>query len=176
MTTVAASERSIDRQLIPTVIDIEASGLGRGSYPIEIGFVLPDGRGDCMLIRPTELWQHWDPLAESLHHISRDQLLRHGKPIEEVIERLEAQLHGKTVYSDGWGNDYSWLAALYDAVDRRPGFRLDSLQKLLTQEELGRWDVMKATVSREAAHERHRASADARLLQSTVIRLHADAR
>jgi hypothetical protein len=171
MTTVADPEPSIDRRLIPTVIDIEASGFGRGSYPIEIGFVLPDGRGDCMLIRPTEGWLHWDPLAESLHHISRDQLLRYGKPIEEVIERLEAQLHGKTVYSDGWGNDYSWLSALYDVVDRRPGFRLDSLQKLLTQEELNRWDAIKAIVSDEAPAERHRASADARLLQSTVARL-----
>jgi hypothetical protein len=176
MTTVAASETSIDRRVTPTVIDIEASGFGRGSYPIEIGFVLPDGRGDCMLIRPTEGWLHWDPLAEALHHISREQLLRYGKPIEEVIERLEAQLHGKTVYTDGWGNDYSWLSALYDVVDRRPGFHLDSLQKLLTQEELSRWDAMKAVVCSEAALERHRASADARVLQSTVVRLHADAR
>jgi hypothetical protein len=171
MTTVAASRPSIDRQLVPTVIDIEASGFGRGSYPIEIGFVLPDGRGDCMLIRPTELWLHWDPGAESLHHITRDQLFRYGKPIEEVIDRLEAQLRGKTVYSDGWGNDYSWLSALYDAADRHLGFHLDSLQKLLTQEELNRWDAIKAVVSNEAPAERHRASADARLLQSTVARL-----
>lgn len=87
----------------PTVIDIEASGFGRGSYPIEIGFVLPDGRGDCMLIRPIAAWRHWDPAAEALHHISRDLLRRHGQPVGDVVERLERQLHGRTVYSDGWG-------------------------------------------------------------------------
>jgi hypothetical protein len=157
---------------VPTVIDIEASGFGRGSYPIEIGFVLPDGRGDCMLIRPIAAWRHWDPAAEALHHISRDLRARHGQSIVDVVDRLEAQLFGRTVYCDGWGNDFSWVSALYDAVDRQPGFRLDSLQKLLTEDELARWDQAKAAIFKEAALDRHRASADARLLQSTVTRLH----
>ena len=165
-----------DPRRVPAVIDFEASGFGRGSYPIEVGFVLPDGRGDCMLIRPAASWLHWDPAAESLHRISRDLLLRHGQPVADVVERLEVQLHGRTVYSDGWGNDYSWLSMLYDAVDRQPGFRIDSLQKLLTPDELDRWDATKAVIFREAPLERHRASADARLLQSTVMRLHGQSR
>jgi hypothetical protein len=165
------ADPAFDLRLVPTIMDIEASGFGRGSYPIEVGFVLPDGRSDCMLIRRKPEWQHWDPGAESLHGISRELLARYGRPLEDVVDRLEAQLAGRTVYSDGWGNDYSWLSILYDAVGRRPGFRIDSLEKLLTEEELGRWDTTKATVFREAARERHRASADARLLQSTVIRL-----
>jgi hypothetical protein len=160
----------------PAVIDIEASGFGRGSYPIEIGFVLPDGRGDCMLIRPQAQWQHWDPAAESLHRISRDLLVAHGQPVGDVVDRLEAQLAGRTVYSDGWGNDYSWLSALYEAAGRRPGFRLDSLQKLLSEDALSRWDATKAAVHDESPQARHRASADARLLQSTVVRLQAAAR
>jgi hypothetical protein len=155
----------------PTVIDFEASGFGRGSYPIEVGFVLPDGSGDCMLIRPLDAWQHWDPAAEALHHITRDLLTRYGQPVADVVERLERQLHGRTVYSDGWGNDYSWLSALYDAVGRTPGFHLDSLQKLLTPTELDRWDEARAAIAEGAPSERHRASADARLLQSTVMRL-----
>ena len=28
---------------LPIIIDIEASGFGRGSYPIEIGYHMPDG-------------------------------------------------------------------------------------------------------------------------------------
>ena len=159
-------------QLAPTVIDIEASGFGRGSYPIEIGFVLPDGRGDCMLIRPEASWRHWDPSAEALHHISRDLLARHGQAVADVVDRLEAQLRGRTVYTDGWGHDYTWLATLYDAAGRRPGFRLDSLQKLVTQDGLDHWDATRAAVVRESSTERHRASADARVLQSTVMRLH----
>ena len=174
--TITADAVRPGSRLVPTVIDIEASGFGRGSYPIEIGFVLPDGRGDCMLVRPMPQWLHWDPAAESLHHISRDLLMRHGQPIEAVIDRLETQLRGRTVYSDGWGNDYTWLSTLYEAVDRRPGFRLDSLQKLLSEDELGHWDTTKAEVFRNAAQARHRASADARLLQSTVMRVRAGSR
>lgn len=172
---VAIEPATVRRIGVPTVIDIEASGFGRGSYPIEIGFVLPDGRGDCMLIKPMQQWSHWDPHAESLHRISRDLLVTHGQPVDAVIDRLERQLTGRTVYSDGWGNDYSWLSTLYEAAGRQPGFRLDSLQKLLTQDQLARWDAMKAVVFAEAAQARHRASADARLLQSTVVRLHAPA-
>ena len=167
----AIAEHPLDLRLVPTVIDFEASGFGRGSYPIEVGFVLPDGRGDCMLIKPTPEWQHWDPAAESLHGITRDLLAKYGQPLADVVDRLEGQLAGKTVYSDGWGNDYSWLSTLYEAAGRRPGFRLDSLEKLRTEEELGRWDATKALVFDEAARQRHRASADARLLQSTVMRL-----
>lgn len=157
----------------PTVIDVEASGFGRGSYPIEVGVVLPDGVGDCMLIRPSDDWRHWDPAAEDLHHISRELLLRHGQPAAEVVERLNALLAGQVVYTDGWGNDYTWLSTLYDVAGRRPSYRLDSLQKLLTEDELSRWDRTKAEVFAEAAQARHRASADARLLQATVMRLRA---
>ena len=45
---------------LPCVIDIEASGVGRRSYPIEVGYVMPDARAVCMLIRPADDWQHWD--------------------------------------------------------------------------------------------------------------------
>jgi peptidoglycan/xylan/chitin deacetylase (PgdA/CDA1 family) len=172
MSTAELSDRTAPA---PAVIDIEASGFGRGSYPIEIGFVLPDGETDCMLIRPLATWHHWDPAAESLHHISRDMIERFGQPVSAVIDRLEARLAGRTVYSDGWGHDYSWLAALYEAADRSVGFRLESLQTLLSEDEMTAWDRTKDAVVRDAALERHRASADARVLQSTLMRLRADA-
>ena len=28
---------------LPPIIDVEASGFGRGSFPIEVGFVMADG-------------------------------------------------------------------------------------------------------------------------------------
>ena len=158
----------------PAVIDIEASGFGRGSYPIEVGFVLPDGRAHCMLIRPDVTWNHWDAAAERLHHISRSVLRARGRPVGEVVDQLNAALEGRIVYSDGWGNDYSWLATLYEAADRTPTFRLESLMTLLDERQLARWDATKARVFDEAALARHRASADARLLQETLLRLRQD--
>ncbi len=157
----------------PPVIDIEASGFGKGSYPIEVGFVLPDGRSDCMLIRPMPEWSHWDRSAESLHRITRDALMRYGRPVVEVADRLNRQLEGTTIYSDNWAHDFSWLSVLYEAAGRRPWFRLESLMKLLSDDDLARWHVVKDEVFHESAPERHRASADARLLQATLVRLHA---
>ncbi|MGZ5723575.1 MAG: hypothetical protein ACXWKD_09615 [Caldimonas sp.] len=159
---------------VPTVIDIEASGFGRGSYPIEVGYVLPDGTRACMLIRPAAHWTHWDPAAERLHRISRETLLECGHPIPEVVEALNARLYGRTAYSDGWAQDYSRLAALYDAAHRVPSFRLENLRALLTEDETARWHLTKQQqVANEMALERHRASADARLLQATWMHVRA---
>ena len=176
MPTAQTFEPPSASRVAPTVMDIEASGFGRGSYPIEIGFVLPDGRGDCMLIRPVEQWLHWDHAAERLHRISRDLLAEHGRAAGDVADRLNAQLDGRIVYTDGWAHDFTWLSILYEAAGRTPSYRLDNLQKLLTQRELADWDATKAKVFEEAALERHRASADARLLQTTVMRLQAATR
>ena len=68
----------------PAFLDIEASGFGRDSYPIEIGFVLSDGEAWCTLVRPESGWTHWDPAAEALHGITRDLALRHGRPPVDV--------------------------------------------------------------------------------------------
>ena len=104
----------------PTVLDIEASGFGRGSYPIEIGYCLPNGETFCTLIKPEPEWQHWDAEAEKLHHIQRDMIFQRGKPVYEVARLLNAGLKGQTVYSDGWANDYSWMGALFNAAEISP--------------------------------------------------------
>jgi hypothetical protein len=165
---LAASATTIS---LPTVLDVEASGFGRNSYPIEVGFVLPDGHTFCTLIRPLEHWTHWDPQAAMTHHIPRPLLEKRGQSVEEVARRLNTDLRGQTVYSDGWANDYSWLGALFDAADMTPSFRLENLRKLLTEAEAERWHSIKAQIGSERGAQRHRASADARLLQLTYQRL-----
>ncbi len=157
--------------LAPTVLDVEASGFGRKSYPIEVGFVQPDGRTFCKLIRPEPEWTHWDEQAAQVHHITRDLLLQRGVSVQEVAVALNAELRGQTVYSDGWANDYSWIGALFDAAEMSPSFRLEKLRRLLTEAEAERWHDVKAMIASERGAQRHRASADARLLQLTFQRL-----
>ena len=157
--------------LSPTVLDIEASGFGRNSYPIEVGFVLPNGHGYCTLIQPEPEWTHWDPKAESVHHIPRNLLLERGLPAAEVARLLNVQLLGQTVYSDGWANDFSWLGALFDVAGISPRFKLESLRALLREEEADHWHQVKAEVAGERGRQRHRASSDARLLQLTLQRI-----
>jgi hypothetical protein len=155
----------------PAILDIEASGFGLGSYPIEVGFVQPDGQCWCSLVRPLDEWQHWDPNAAAVHQISREQLFSCGRPPEEIVSVLNERLRGLTVYSDAWAHDYTWLNRLYEVADRAPSFKLDNLRALLSDAEAARWHDVKRQVALSMGMQRHRASADARLLQQTLLTL-----
>jgi hypothetical protein len=156
---------------LPTVLDIEASGFGRKSYPIEIGFILPDGQTFCTLIRPEPEWTHWDAGAEHLHHISREIVMQRGRPAIEVAQLLNEHLRGQIAYSDGWANDYTWLNVLFDVADMTPRFKLENLRVLLQESQADRWHDVKQQVTEELGQMRHRASNDARVLQRTVQRV-----
>lgn len=155
----------------PVVLDLEASGFGRSSYPIEVGFVLGDGTVGCTLIRPEPGWTHWDPTAEGLHGISRDTAFRAGRPAADVARWLNQHLAGQTVYCDGWAHDYPWLGMLFDAAAVRPAFRLEHVQRLLDDAQQERWDGLVRDIRSTLAAGRHRASADARVLQAALMRL-----
>ncbi|WDP84202.1 MAG: hypothetical protein HUN05_02695 [Desulfobacter sp.] len=60
----------------PYIVDVEASGFGSQSYPIEIGLALGPDTRYCSLIIPSPQWTHWDKAAEKTHAISRDLLAR----------------------------------------------------------------------------------------------------
>lgn len=160
-----------DTTFAPTVLDVEASGFGRNSYPIEVGFALPNGHTFCTLVRPEVHWTHWEDEAATVHQISRALIMERGLPAHAVAQELNAKLRGQTVYSDGWANDYTWLGTLFDAADMSPAFRLENLRALLNEDEAERWHIVKTQISRERGVQRHRASADARLLQLTYQRM-----
>jgi len=155
----------------PGVLDMEASGFGRDSYPIEVGYVLPDGQTYCSLIRPIPSWTHWDPSAEKVHRIALATLQTSGRDVGEVALHLNEQLHGQIMYCDGWAHDYTWLATLFEAADMSPSFRLENLRVLLSEREAAHWDVLKRQVTQELRLQRHRASSDAKVLQRTLMRL-----
>ena len=155
----------------PCVIDIEASGFGVGSYPIEIGYVTADGRTSCTLVLPADGWQHWDAGAERVHGISRANLLAYGRPVSEVAGLLNRDLAGQTVYCDGWAHDYSWLARLFDQAECSPAFKLESIHALLNDSALARLDAARRAALAEMGLTRHRASNDARALQQAVLRV-----
>lgn len=170
-TTTPLPARSRGPVDVPAIMDIEASGFGRNSYPIEVGYVLADGSSFCTLIQPLPHWTHWDPAAERVHRIGRDVLQLHGRGVVEVADLLNKQLRGCTLFSDGWAHDYAWLGALFEEAGRQPSFRLDSLRKLLSESDTMAWDAVKQQVGEEMSLPRHRASTDARLLQQTWLRL-----
>jgi hypothetical protein len=154
-----------------TVIDIEASGFGRDSYPIEVGVVLPDGKAHCYLIKPPTPWTHWDPAAEQVHGISRELLLDNGMEPLQIAQSLNDLLLGVMVYTDAWSHDLSWLGKLYAMTETTQLFKLESLRSLLSEQQSARWHQTKEKVIAEFNLKRHRASTDARVIQETLGRV-----
>jgi hypothetical protein len=135
-----------------------------------VGLVLPDGTPHCFLVAPARTWTSWDEEAERVHGISREVLETHGRPVQEVAWRLNELLRDKTVYSDAWSFDMSWLGKLYDAANMPQTFRVASLNEVLKDQQVQQWDNAKAKVIEELDLQRHRASGDARILQETYRR------
>ncbi|WP_440905007.1 hypothetical protein ACMZOO_01660 [Catenovulum sp. SX2] len=152
---------------LPNIIDVEASGFGRGSYPIEVGLALSSGRRFCTLIEPHESWQHWQRTAEDTHKISLQEVLLFGKDIKWVANQLNSILVGQTVYSDAWGNDSSWVGKLFEQAEVRQKFKIDSIVNLLTERQMEIWHDTKEALAANSKDARHRASNDAVLIQNT---------
>lgn len=167
MTIVAAAAAGPDM----CTLDIEASGFGRGSYPIEVGLVRRDGTAFCTLILPCPDWTHWDTRAEAMHGITREILEQHGKPVVRVAELLNQHLAGETAYSDGWSVDYPWLARLFDEAGIAPAFRLEPMTQLIHPDRLQHYASARAEALAALGVTRHRASNDARALQHALRRL-----
>ncbi|MDO6704994.1 hypothetical protein [Photobacterium sp. 1_MG-2023] len=155
-------------------LDFEASGLSDQSYPIEVGYILPDGSGRSILINPLtagDVWQFWDNYAEQkIHQISRSELEQHGMQVLEVCQHLNSVL-GQLDYvfcDSQW--DLFWLGRLYHAAHMRPSFRLTEVGLWLQQEN----GIDRASFQRaleELGPSRHRAMHDARQIHLAISSL-----
>ncbi|AZZ95040.1 hypothetical protein EUZ85_00830 [Hahella sp. KA22] len=152
---------------LPAIIDVEASGSGRGSYPIEVGFIRADGFSYCSLIKPQPTWTDWDESAQQAHGVSRQTLAARGKDVRDVARDLNAQLAGQTIYSDAWGQDFAWLSLLFAEAGVPMEFKVEPLSMLMSETQKSVWGATRARVEQMLGLPRHRASGDARILQMT---------
>jgi hypothetical protein len=155
----------------PVIIDVEASGFGRGSYPIEIGVALEDGDTLQYLIRPEPEWTHWETEAHALHGLDREHLLRSGQNVRVVARSLNTRLAQRTVYSNAWGHDSSWIALLYDAAGIAQAFRIEALESLVSEDLREAWLTARQQTLADLTAQPHRAHEDARMLQSIYLRM-----
>ena len=151
----------------PNIIDIEASGFGGESYPIEVGLILSTGERFCILILPADGWKHWSKEAEKIHHISRETLKIYGKSVVDVACLLNKKLAGMTLYSDGWVVDKPWLTRLFYASGMEMKFTVSSLEMILSEDQMKIWHKTKDKVIIKSNVQRHRASNDAWVIQET---------
>ena len=154
----------------PIILDIEASGFGSTSYPIEVGVAMEDDSKYCALILPAPSWTHWDEDAESIHHIKRSTLATYGKSPREVAIQLNALLIGKTVYSDGWVVDRPWITTLFYEAGVNLAFEVSALEMILSEGQMAFWHKTKLEVIADLNLIRHRASNDAWIIQETYQR------
>jgi len=154
----------------PLIIDVEASGFGAVSYPIEVGIALESDKRFCSLIIPADDWTHWDESAEQVHHISRSTLHSCGNSLTEVANKLNSLLKNKTVYSDGWVVDKPWLIKLFHAAQVKMQFEVSQLELILTEYQMAHWYETRDQVIDDSNLTRHRASNDAWIIQETYKR------
>lgn len=122
-------------------IDFEASSLGRDGYPIEVAWVFEDGGSESFLIVPMEEWSDWDPAAEAIHGLTREQLVSDGVATEIVAKRLVAALQGHEVYASAPSWDGKWLSKLL----RAGGFPRHAVR--LTDTDVGLFDLAGALLA-----------------------------
>ncbi|HEY1772692.1 MAG TPA: hypothetical protein VGH91_05820 [Gammaproteobacteria bacterium] len=160
---------------MPCIGDIEASGLALNSYPVEVGWSLPNGEIRSRLVRTDVSWGNfWDPNAEALHRISREMLRTDGVASSDIAKEINRDLAGETLYFDGSDFDLNWLNKLFDAAKAQPTFRFGDFNALLA--EAGVRDGSRRLASGIRAREDigdlplHRAAHDVQFLQRWYIR------
>lgn len=153
------------------VIDLEASGLDSQSYPIEVGVVLADGTTYEALLKPASHWQSWDREAEELHGISREQLEAEGRNLAEVCLDLNILSAGKTLYSDCWAFDSSWLNKLFTEAGVIPEFRCSPIEFIVQEQHLMNWAGYKRDFIKATNIQPHRALNDAIIISETLERM-----
>ena len=113
-------------------IDLEASGLGAESWPIEVGWCFETGAPETHLIEPAPDWSReaWDKSAEALHGISMASLSKTGASASAVCTRLNRALKDSVVYSDAPDWDGFWLYRLFAAAGVKQEFSLSNFVDL----------------------------------------------
>lgn len=148
-------------------LDIEASGFGPGSWPVEIGWAFPFDRkrNGSVLVRPIPAWTHWDMTSQSnCHGLSRDFLEKEGSLPAEALGHIEDALSGCTIYVQDPEYDRSWFRVLVEAAGRDSTIRLNDAGALFEARALRRRHNLSAIRRDVAARfpHSHRAEADAR--------------
>ena len=117
-------------------VDLEASSLLPGGFPIEVAWVDMNGLGESHLIRPADDWLDggygWSHQSEAVHGISLETLMRDGEPPELVARKAADVLSvaGTIVCSDAPGNDGQWMETLLAEGGERRIVRMMDVRQL----------------------------------------------
>ena len=111
----------------PIFLDFEASGLGRDSWPIEVGlaWITPAGNIEsaARLIAPHPSWpEHgWSTESAKIHGIPLETLHVAGLPAREVAAWCATALDGRQALCDAPEFDGMWMKRLLATLPRQAG-------------------------------------------------------
>jgi hypothetical protein len=113
-------------------LDIEATGLEEGSYPIQFGWCGLDLEPKTVFVKPHSSWPRdmFTEEAFNIHKIEYEYLLTNGSDVEIVSTVLNGHLKGKSVGVDSPGWDGYWTLRLFEASRVKPQFLLDHVEHI----------------------------------------------
>lgn len=161
------------------ILDVEASALEPGSFPIEVGVALVRGPSvpiavGAKLIRPTIEWLEtgvWSKSSEAVHGIPLEVVKREGEAVEEVCDWLNGLLgSGTIVATDAPRYDQDWLDTLFEAAGREQLFRIFDFQVLTRDFSADQHRHLVYLLRKDSAP--HRAATDALRLASKLMETH----
>jgi len=101
-------------------VDVEASSIEKGSFPIEVGWCVDDETDpESFLVAPAPGWDvvsGWSAVSQGFHGITLDDLARDGIAVRTAAARIEAAFGHRMVVSDNPEFDEFWLGMIYDAA------------------------------------------------------------
>jgi hypothetical protein len=107
-------------------VDLESSGIGKMSYPIEYGSCGLDLMSSSFLIRrrPDFSLGDWSASSQNLHKITLEELERFGVDAVEAVTRIAHDLAPSFIgLSDNPAHDSQWLTRLsadFESLDLYP--------------------------------------------------------
>lgn len=167
------------RDVSIAVIDLEASALGSGSYPIEVGIAVVQGASGCIetwssIIKPTDAWLdhgQWSEQSAAVHGLELSTVVKAGASVQVICEWLNSVLSAATVVaSDAPRHDQDWLDTLFSAAGLEQRFTLYNFEALTLAFNSDQHRHLAYLLRRSRPP--HRAGPDALRLASAVLETH----
>lgn len=150
------------------VIDFEASGLSKKSYPIEVG-ITNGAEHYTALIKPMSHWTYWEAEAEKVHNIVRDKTMKNGEDALSVAIKLNNILKTSKIYCDNIQWDAFWLNVLFSDNAISPTFHILDLKDILkTGRQWRLFESKMEEIEKSNLYRKHRALDDAKVIQSSL--------
>lgn len=157
------------------IIDFEASALW-GGYPIEVGiakFQRFQGLHVPRIIESTgyvirhDEWLrtgHWDPKAQAVHGLTKDNIFASGDPVRKIAYRLNEELADSDVYADS-DFDGGWNDKLFSAAGIAPSYKIKHVREIFEKAVFVNEKCVLATIHGAT----HKAEEDARRIALAIM-------